>query len=120
MVGFRISKKSKFTTALAVLTGAAALGTPHAQATELGYLNTLQDAGVLSATGDPCNIIDGLCVGAFTDIDDALASGRWVCTEIASGKPKSVIIDWMSTGEGLMPSPYNANVIVNAAIANLC
>ena len=93
---------------------------PTASATELGYLKALEDAGVLSIGGDPCHMMDGACIGRFTDINDALSSGHWVCDQIAGGKPKSLIIQWMSNGEGLMPSPYNANAIVNAATANLC
>lgn len=93
---------------------------PLSSADELGYLNVLDSAGVLSHNGSTCNMINGLCNGQFQSARDALATGRWVCDQVAGGKSKSMIIDWLSHGEGLMPSTFNGKVITNAAISNLC
>ena len=94
--------------------------TPTASADAAGYLNALDSAGVLSHNGSICNMINGICHGQFESTSAALATGRWVCDQIAGGKPKSMIIDWLSHGEGLMPSSYNGKVITNAAVENLC
>lgn len=108
---------------IAISAGVVGLGiglAPLASADELGYLNALDSAGVLSHNGSTCNMINGLCNGQFQSAGDALSTGRWVCDQVAGGKPKSMIVDWLSHGEGLMPSAYNGKVITNAAIANLC
>ena len=63
----------------ALLTAAAAMmSAPAASASEVGYLKALEDAGVLSTDGDPCNMINGLCHGAFTTVTSALSSGNEV------------------------------------------
>ena len=93
---------------------------PIASADGQSYLNALDSAGVLSRNGSSCNMINGLCNGQFPSTSAALVTGRWVCDQVAAGKPRSMIIDWLSHGEGLMPSAYNGKVITNGAIANLC
>jgi len=107
---------------VAVLAVAAAglIAAAPANADEMGYLNALDAAGVMSHNGSTCNIINGLCNGQFSSASDALSTGQWVCDQIAGGKTKAMIIDWLSHGEGLMPSAYNGKVITNAAIQNLC
>jgi len=39
---------------------------------------------------------------------------------LAGGKPEAMIVDWLSHGEGIMPSSYTAPIIVDTAIKHLC
>lgn len=107
--------------ALAVaVAGMAVALAPVASADEESYLDALIEAGVLEYDGDYCNMIDGICNGQFKTDGEALASGEFVCDSLMAGKSKDSIIQWMSEGEGLMPSPYNGQVIANAAVDHLC
>jgi hypothetical protein len=110
----------RFSALFAGVAGMAVALAPAASADEDSYLDALIEAGVLEYGGDYCNMIDGICNGQFQTAQEALSTGRWVCDQIAGGKPKAMIIDWLSQGEGLMPSSYNGRVITNAAIDNLC
>lgn len=111
--------KNAVVTLTAVATAAVVLAAPVA-ADDMGYLSTLDSAGLMSHDGSTCNMIDGICHGQFETVAGALGSGRWVCDQAAAGRSTDMIIDWLSHGEGLMPSSYNAEVITRAAIANLC
>jgi hypothetical protein len=106
-------------TALLVLALSLVNSAP-ATADQNQYLDALDAAGVLSQNGSSCNMINGICHGQFPSASAALQTGKWVCNQVSAGKPKSMIIDWLSHGEGLMPSSYNGRVITNAAISYLC
>lgn len=111
--------KHKALAALALM-AFSLISTAPARADQTEYLNALDAAGVLSNNGSTCNMINGLCHGQFPTAAAALQTGNWVCDQVAAGKPKSMITDWLSHGEGLMPSSYNGRVITNAAIDYLC
>lgn len=105
---------------IALIAGGLLGSSATAHADNLSYLNALDAAGLISHNGSSCNMINGICNGQFPTTSAALQTGRWVCDQFAGGKSKAMIIDWLSHGEGLMPSSYNGKVITNAALANLC
>jgi hypothetical protein len=92
-----------------------------ADADTSGYINALDSAGLIDeGDGNPCNIVKGLCHGQFPDETAALQTGQWVCKQLAQGRASNALVYDLSHGEGLMPSSYNAPIIVNAAIRYLC
>jgi hypothetical protein len=92
-----------------------------ASADTSGYINTLDNAGIIDeGDGNPCNIINGLSHGKFPNESATLQTGQWVCRELAQGKSSDSLVYAPSYGEGLMPSSYNAPIIVNAAVRYLC
>ena len=93
---------------------------PVASADRNGYINILDAAGVIDHDGNLCNMIDGLCHGQFTDAAHALTTGDWVCRQIDKGRSRGALVYELSHGEGLMPSSYNAPIIVDAAISEIC
>ncbi|BBZ19655.1 DUF732 domain-containing protein [Mycolicibacterium gadium] len=81
----------------------------------------MDSAGLIDHDGDPCNMVDGLCHGQFPDSAAAVQTGRWVCDQVQfQGRSRTSLVDWLSHGEGLMPSSYSAPIIVDAATAHLC
>lgn len=95
-------------------------GAPIALADASGYISALENAGLIDEGGGPCNMINGVCNGRFQSQGQALQTGRDVCNYLAQGRTVASLINQYSHGEGLMPSSYNANVVVNAAIRYLC
>jgi hypothetical protein len=103
----------------AILGAAVAVAAPAFADTE-GYIQALDSAGLIDRDDDPCNMVDGLCHGQFEDSAAALQTGTWVCDQVRyEGRSRASLVDWLSHGEGLMPS-YNAPIIVDAAITHLC
>ncbi|WP_333891877.1 DUF732 domain-containing protein [Mycolicibacterium gadium] len=106
--------------AIAALGAALAFAAPASADTE-GYIRALDSAGLIDHDGDPCNMVDGLCHGQFPDSAAAVQTGRWVCDQVQfQGRSRTSLVDWLSHGEGLMPSSYSAPIIVDAATAHLC
>jgi len=104
-----------------LLTLIATATSAPASADTSGYINALDNAGIIDeGDGNPCNIINGLCHGQFPNESAALQTGQWVCRQLAQGRSGDSVIYDLSHGEGLMPSSYNAPIIVNAAIRYLC
>ncbi|MDV3135331.1 DUF732 domain-containing protein [Mycobacterium sp. 29Ha] len=105
---------------LAALGAAVALAAPASADTE-SYIRTLESAGLIDHDSDPCNMIDGACHGQFPNSAAALRTGTWVCDQVRyEGRSEASLVDWLSHGEGLMPSSYNAPIIVDAATTYLC
>jgi hypothetical protein len=106
---------------IAAAAGAAvAIAAPAFADTE-GYIRALESAGLIDHDDDPCNMVDGLCHGQFEDSAAALQTGTWVCDQVRyEGRSRASLVDWLSHGEGLMPSSYNAPIIVDAATNYLC
>ena len=107
-------------TAIAVAAAALVLAAPaHAGTNE--YVQTLENAELINHGGNPYHCTPEACFGQFDNPESALQTGQWVCDQLrASGKPRDVVVDWLSHGEGLMPSSYSAPIIVDAAATHLC
>lgn len=86
-----------------------------------GYVRALEAAELIDHDGDSYHCRADVCFGQFDDADAALQTGRWVCEQMRKvGKPRALLVDWLSHGEGLMPSSYSAPIIVDAAATHLC
>lgn len=116
--------RSKFAVAALSVTVAFGIGVASAApafADTEGYIRALDSAGLIDHDDDPCNMVDGLCHGQFEDSTAAVQTGTWVCAQIRDeGRSEASLVDWLSHGEGLMPSSYNAPIIVDAATSHLC
>ncbi|MCV7173868.1 DUF732 domain-containing protein [Mycobacterium manitobense] len=86
------------------------------------YVRALDAAELIDHDDDPYHCrADGRCFGQFDDGPSALQTGNWVCEQVRQvGKPRDLVVDWLSNGEGLMPSPVSAPIIVDAATTHLC
>jgi len=106
---------------LALVAVAVASAGP-ASADDAAYIAALDNAGLIDHDGRPYHCRpDGVCHGQFENNEAALHTGKWVCNEIKwNGRSRTSLIDWLSHGEGLMPSPYSAPIIVDAATKYLC
>jgi len=92
-----------------------------AQADETSYITAMDQAGMIDHDGVIYECFAGKpCYGQFEDYTWALQTGRWVCDQLAGGKPRAMIVDWLSHGEGIMPSAYTAPIIVDTAVKHLC
>lgn len=98
---------------------AVALAAP-ARADETSYITAMDQAGMIDHDQRPRECRQNVCWGQFEDYTAALQTGRWVCDQLAGGKPKTMVVDWLSHGEGLMPSAYSAPIIVDTAVKHLC
>ena len=104
----------------AVAASAVALAAP-AQADETSYITAMDQAQLIDHDGVIYECFAGKpCYGQFEDYTWALQTGRWVCDQLAGGKPRAMIVDWLSHGEGIMPSSYTAPIIVDTAVKHLC
>lgn len=92
-----------------------------AAADETSYIVAMDKAELIDHDGVIYECFDGKpCYGQFEDFKWALQTGNWVCDQLQGGKPEAMIVDWLSHGEGIMPSSYTAPIIVDAAQAHLC
>lgn len=99
---------------------AVALAVP-AQADETSYITAMDQVGMIDHNQVIYECFEGKpCYGQFEDYTAALQTGRWVCDQLAGGKPRSMVVDWLSHGEGIMPSSYTAPIIVDTAVKHLC
>lgn len=94
---------------------------PPAQADETSYITAMDRAELIDHDGVIYECYPGKpCYGQFEDWSWALSTGRWVCDQVAGGKPREMIVDWLAHGEGIMPSSYTAPIIVDTAVKELC
>ena len=107
---------------MGVLFAVLLLLAPPASADDVsGYVIAMEKAELIDHDSDPYHCNDqGRCYGQFDDADASLQTGRWVCSQLQGGKPRDLLVEWLSNGEGLMPSTYSAPIIVDAAKTHLC
>lgn len=110
----------KFASALAggLVVGAFAVAVPAPASAEYdyaGYINTLQNAGLMASPYG-----DGGSGHQFPTESSALYTGMYVCRSIQQGQTQSVIVDGLSSGEGMLMNASDAVVIYNAANTFLC
>ena len=116
---------AKFPAALAAGLAAAAFAVgpaplAFADYDTTGYINALEEGGLIDHDGDPCHIVDGLCHGQFDDSASSVSTGAWVCRQVDQGRTRDSVVYELSHGEGLMPSSYNAPIIYDAATSHPC